>query len=167
MTQLPLQMRRELKRHFTEEIVEITPVRGGSISRAVRLKTAKRSYFLKWNDHGASDQFLAEAAGLEALRLAQRGATSPLLIPLPIGVSAGSAGLDSSAPPYLLMEWIETGRPDSQFDERLGDGLASLHRASAPQFGFDQHTYCGVTKQENRWRERWGEFYAERKLDLS
>ena len=164
MAQLPPAIQRQLERHLGEVIIKVRSVGGGSISQAVRLTTAQRSYFAKWNAQGSSDQFDCEARGLEALAYAQESAAYPLLIPRPLYVSTQDEHEEEGAPPLMLMEWIETGRVGADFDEQLGAGLANLHRVSAPRFGLDYHTYCGVTRQENAWRDRWEEFYAEQRL---
>ena len=105
----------------------------------------RASYFLKWNTHGAPDQFRQESVGLRALAQAQQDALQPLRIPRVIYTPSEAQSLEDNLPPCLLLEWIETGRPDTTFDVRLGAGLASLHRTSSREFGFTHHTYCGVS----------------------
>ena len=41
-----------------------------------------------------------------------------------------------------------------------------VHRGSADAFGFPSATYCGLTRQNNRWTGSWAEFYADRRLGL-
>ncbi len=129
-------------------------VGGGCIHQATRLDTTAGPFFAKWNDACAPDLFVAEAAGLEALR----GAGSELVVPRVIAASEPVGG----EPAFLILEYLEPGRdPD---DERLGRGLAALHRVTATSFGFERATYCGATRQDNRAGATWPEFYRERRL---
>lgn len=161
---LPSTIHRKFESLLNESIIETKRISGGSISHAMRINTNKTSYFLKWNTHGAPDQFRQEGIGLRALAQAQQDALQPLRIPRVIYVPSEAQSLEDNLPPFLVLEWIETGRPDTTFDERLGAGLASLHRMSSREFGFTQHTYCGVSKQDNRWRKRWEDFYAQQRI---
>lgn len=133
-----------------------TPVGGGCINEAARVETDAGTFFAKWNDHPIPDQFEREAEGLTAL--ADSGTS--LAIPRPIGARPPAGG----APALLVMEYLAPGRPGPDFDERLGVGLAELHRATAPRFGFAHDNYCGATPQPNGWMDDWIDFYRERRL---
>ena len=62
---------RDLGLQLGVEIHKVTPVSGGDINLAYRLKTAKSEFFLKANTEVfAEDMFAAEAAGLRLLRSA-------------------------------------------------------------------------------------------------
>jgi protein-ribulosamine 3-kinase len=128
-------------------------VSGGCIHEAARLVTTAGTFFAKWNAGCAADLFEREAEGLEALR----AAGSELVVPRV--VAAGAVGAE---PGYLVLELLDTGAaPD---DERLGRGLATVHRRSAEAFGFASVTYCGPTPQDNRPAPGWAEFYRDRRL---
>lgn len=43
----------------------------------------------------------------------------------------------------LVLEHLESGRRRPDFDERLGRGLAALHRFGAPGFGLDHDNFIG------------------------
>jgi fructosamine-3-kinase len=168
---LPDSIRSTLERYLGEPLIEVRSVRGGSISHAAQVSTPGGAYFVKWNTQGAPDQFLREFEGLEALRRAQLNTSHPLQVPRPLYCAPSSDVLEdhhthhTTIPtPFLLMEWIETDRVGARFDERLGQGLASLYRASAPQFGFIRHNYCGTTRQDNTWRDDWATFYTEQRI---
>ena len=45
-----------------------------------------------------------------------------------------------------------------------GVGLARLHRAGAPSFGLNHDNYLASLRQENKPANRWGTFYAERRI---
>lgn len=138
------------------EITAFEPRGGGCISSAASVKTSAGPFFVKWNAEAPADFFACEAAGLEALR----EAGSSLVIPRVVAVRAtGPAG-----PAFLVLEELETRAPGGDEEERLGRGLAELHRTTAPAFGFDSPSYCGSTRQPNDWCPSWPEFYAERRL---
>jgi fructosamine-3-kinase len=130
-------------------------VGGGCIHAAVRLATTRGDWFAKWNDDCAPDLFVAEAAGLRALR----AAGSSLRIPEVLAALPPS----DARPACIVMEYLPTrsGRGDSA---ALGRGLAEIHAREQPGFGFPLTTYCGPTPQDNRACDGWLEFYAERRL---
>lgn len=129
---------------------------GGCINHAARLDTSAGAYFLKWNAHPLADQFAREAEGLTAL--ADSG--SPLVVPRPVCHRPPAGGV----PGFLVTEYLPPGRRIADFDQRLGEGLAALHRATAPRFGFAHDNYCGLTPQPNGWLDDWLEFWRERRL---
>jgi len=65
---------------------------------------------------------------------------------------------------YLVLEYLAPGAGGDAADERLGRGLAALHRSSASRFGFPRTTYCGGTAQDNRPADDWPTFYRDRRL---
>src|SRR5688572_4128527 len=86
-----------------------SPVLGGDINRAFLLTHNKTKYFLKTNDAlRFPNMFVAESEGLKAL------SGSPFKIPevLKLGV------VDDKQ--YLLLEWIESGRPTRDFWKTFG-----------------------------------------------
>ena len=128
-------------------------VSGGCIADGQKLQFRDgRALFLK-SGRLPEGLFAAEAAGLEALH---RAATI-LRIPAPIAVG-------SKSEPYLLLEWIDSGRRGSAFAERLGEGLAEVHRSSADRYGFESDNFIGSTPQPNDWCDSWLEFFGERRL---
>lgn len=116
---------------------------------------------LKWLPDAPSGLFEAEAAGLTALR----DSGSPLVIPRVVTASWLTADVDGTEQPsFLVLEYLSAGPRVADFDERLGRGLAALHRTTRAQYGFTQPTYCGATLQPNPWADRWIEFYAVSRL---
>ncbi len=68
-------------------------------------------------------------------------------------------------PAFLIIEYLEPARPGAvPDDEKLGRGLATIHRTAAGRFGFESRTYCGLTPQDNRWRDSWVEFFRDQRL---
>lgn len=132
-------------------------VTGGSIHEARRLTTSEGEFFAKWSARGPADIFLREAEGLEALRAAASGIVVPRVI-----AASEPRGDD---PAFLITEYLApAGRGTVPDDEKLGRGLAAIHRTGAEKFGFDSPTYCGLTRQENRRRDSWVEFYRGQRL---
>ena len=138
-------------------VIDAAAVSGGCIHEARRLTTSEGDFFAKWSADGPPDIFIREAQGLEALR----SAASEIAIPRVIAARE-PAGKD---PAFLIIEYLETaGRGSVPDDEQLGRGLAAIHRVRAEKFGFDSPTYCGLTPQDNRWRESWIDFYRDQRL---
>lgn len=138
------------------DVYELQNATGGSINQAAVARTSLGLFFVKWNYSPIPDQFDREAEGLDALRTTG----TPLRIPRPIAWEQG----DSVEPGFLVLEYLERGRPVADFDERLGRGLALMHQATAPQFGFANDNYCGTTTQPNPWTDDWITFYGEHRL---
>jgi len=130
---------------------------GGDINDAFELELEDGArVFLKTNESAAPEMFPAEAAGLAFLR--EAGA---LRIPEVIAVSDASA----PGPAFLVLELLEPGRPAPGFDERLGQGLAQLHRFGAPSFGSSRDNFIGSLPQRNRAHASWADFYWRERLE--
>lgn len=144
-------------------ITSRAPLGGGSICQTERIETTAGSFVLKSLPTASSPSspsssssttiFEAEARGLVALR--ESG--TPLTIPTVVAWSAAT-------PAFLVIEYLAPARRVANFDDRLGEGLAEMHRATASRFGFDADNFCGATVQPNAWCDRWIEFYAVHRL---
>lgn len=142
------------------QLQRATPVGGGSICESFRIEDKDgTSYFLKLNavrHHPLPSAwlrtgFIAEAAGLSAI-----AATGTVRVPCP--VTQGCAdGLS-----YLALEHLDL-HPHGDA-KALGAQLATLHRNSAPAFGFAQDNFIGSTAQPNSWSQDWIGFWRERRL---
>ena len=99
--------------------------------------------------------FEAEAAGLEALRLADA-----VRVPraLSVGAQAGTA--------WLALEWIQSGALSRATDSLLGEQLARQHRSSQPAFGWNRNNTIGSTPQLNDWEDSWVAFFRDRRLQF-
>ena len=138
-------------------IEDTASVAGGCIHQARRLTTSEGEFFAKWSAECPEDIFLREAEALEALRLVG----SEIVIPRVVAASAPAAG----DPAFLILEYLKPAASgDRRDDERLGRGLALIHRSGSERFGFPSPTYCGSTRQDNRWCDSWLEFYRDRRL---
>lgn len=134
---------------IAERILSFKPVSGGSISSAYRLDSATRSYFLKVN-HGqtALKMFHAEQRGLQAIE-----DTGTIAVPHVHLVDS----VDGQA--FLLMDHVESKRPEASDYQRLGSALTQLHQTTQGDFGFTDDNFIGSLPQSNRTRGDWPEFY--------
>ncbi|MDX9882542.1 MAG: fructosamine kinase family protein [Prolixibacteraceae bacterium] len=132
------------------------PVGGGCINSALRLKCNAGDFFLKWNSSCPADMFLKEAAGLQEIHSV---GISYLRIPEIIWAKE-----TDELPGVLLMEYLQPSDGSSEQDEKLGLGLAMLHRKTAPGYGFYHDNYCGLTVQKNTWNTNWIEFFGQQRL---
>jgi len=138
------------------EVASVRGVAGGDINEAYEIALGDgRRLFAKANARSPRGMFAAEARGLAWL--AEAGA---LRIPQVVAVAAPEA-----ATQFPVLELVATDRPARDFDERLGRGLAALHRRGAPGFGLDHDNFVGSLPQENAAASSWPEFYRGRRLE--
>jgi len=134
-----------------------TAVGGGCVNHGARLDTPDGgAFFLKWNAGAPPGMFEAEAIGLRALR-----GSGGLRVPEPIAWGGGEG-----TPSWLLMEHVPPGRPAADHDERLGRGLAALHRSADPAagFGWPHANWIGALAQANRTEGSWSAFWREQRI---
>jgi fructosamine-3-kinase len=129
---------------------------GGDINDAfeVTLESGAR-VFVKTNARAPSSLFPAEAHGLEWLR--EAGA---LRLPRVLAVSAER----EEGPCFLVLELLSPAARERDFDERLGRGLAALHRAGSPRFGLERDNFIGSLPQRNRAHDEWSDFFWHERL---
>lgn len=153
---------REVEKSLSErlgepvKINEATETGGGCINNSQKIETSAGTFFLKWNKNCAADIFKREAESLEELYKAGNGS---ILVPKVICAKE----VDDS-PGFLLMEYLKPGNLSGS-DEKLGTGLASIHKYySSSGYGFYNNNYCGATLQDNSREDSWGVFFRERRL---
>ena len=132
-------------------------VGGGCINRAevVTLSDGRR-FFVKSNPNPRPGMFPCEAEGLAAL-----AAPGAIRVPRPIATGGEQPG----GVPWIVMEYIPTGRPGPDFSERFGRQFAALHRATVHnRCGFHRDNYLGATPQENAWSDDWVGFWRQRRF---
>jgi fructosamine-3-kinase len=135
-------------------------IAGGDINEAYEIGLADgRRLFAKTNRRSPRGMFAAEARGLAWLAGAQA-----LRVPAVIAASAEGTR-DGAGPQFLVLELVTSGAPAPDFDERLGRGLAALHRAGAPGFGLDHDNFIGRLAQDNTPAPAWAPFYRARRLE--
>ena len=134
---------------ITKEIISAKPVSGGSISSACLVDTEKGQYFLKVNSSASAlEMFQAEQAGLQAI-----AQTDTIAVPHVHLVDS----LEGQS--FLLMDYVESKRPDGSDYQRLGSQLARLHQCSHADFGFPADNFIGSLPQHNNPHTNWPEFY--------
>ena len=129
---------------------------GGDINLAHQVALADgRRLFVKTNERSPRGMFAAEARGLRWL-----GEAGALRIPQVVAVAAAD-----DAQQFLVLELVRTGPPARDFDEKLGRGLAALHRRGPPEFGLDHDNFIGSLPQANAAASSWPEFSRARRLE--
>ncbi len=137
-----------------ESVAESAAAHGGDIGVSARISLAGgRTCFAKRYPRAPARMAEAEAAGLAWLREADA-----LRIPEVVAVAREGEAL-------LVLEWIDEGRPAPDHDERLGRGLAHLHLAGAPAFGFESDNFIGSLPQSNARHTTWAGFYRAERLE--
>ncbi|MFT4203440.1 MAG: fructosamine kinase family protein [Chitinophagaceae bacterium] len=113
------------------------------------------SYFVKTAVGRPSDFFEKEADGLHMLAIA---AMRFLIVPRPLfwGEELGTQ--------YLVMEYIPMTEPTPNFFEKLGIGMAALHRNTNHFFGLQEDNYVGPDEQVNGKYENWVNFYTKNRV---
>lgn len=135
-------------------------VHGGDANDAYALFLSDgRRAFLKENSIANADFFRAEAEGVASI-----SATNTLRVP-----HIHAYGIDGNSS-FLLMEHIDSARTVKDFWEKLGVGLAMMHKADTEGFvdtglyGLDKDNYIGAGNQINTPKSSWLEFFSECRL---
>ncbi len=128
---------------------------GGCINHASKIETSAGNFFLKWNNNCAADIFLREAESLTELKKAAGD-----LITIPRVMASKKV---DELPGFLVLEFVESNFSHADH-EKLGRGLAMIHRFENRQFGFYSNNYCGDTLQLNSWKQNWTEFFRDNRL---
>jgi fructosamine-3-kinase len=129
------------------------PLGGGDISHTERIETTAGSFIVKSRAEAGAGFFRAEADGLAAIAASGTSLRIPRVL-----------AWQDEAPGFILLEDLGRGEPTRGFDERVGRGLAEVHRSRADRFGFSRDGFCGATAQPNPWCETWVDFYARERL---
>ena len=126
----------------------VRPVGGGCISDAGRVELAGgRTVFAKAAAGLPEGLLDVEAAGLRWL-----GEVPGVRVPEVL----------AATPEVLVLEWIEPGPRTAATGEALGRGLAALHRAGAPGFGWHRDGFIGTVPQRNTpLAGDWCTFWAD------
>lgn len=149
-------LRTSVERALGAVVEAMSVVRGGDVAASFRVDLADgRRVFAKTHPSPPPGFFTTEATGLSWLR--EPGVVA---VPEVIAVSDAAAG----SPAFLVLEWIQEGRPDAATDEHLGRALAALHDAGAPCFGREDRRTTGSRGLPNEPHATWAGFYAECRL---
>lgn len=145
------------------EVIETQFLSGGDINTAAQVFSSEGVFFVKWhhtnqpsiNPDGLElpDSFETEALGLDLLRQ-----TEVLTIPHVIGYG------QHSGKSYLILDYIDTGKPDHTYWETLGQSLAELHSHTQPKFGLHFDNYIGSLPQTNTLTANGYDFFFDHRL---
>ena len=146
-----------VERALDTRISSTRPLSGGDINEAYAARLDDgREVFVKTKADADPRMFSCEARGLAWL-------AQPRVITVPdvLAVSDETTG----GPHFLVLELIAPARRRSDFDERLGAGLAALHASGSDTFGLDQANFIATLEQDNAPCASWAEFYVSRRLE--
>ncbi|MER3435255.1 MAG: hypothetical protein C4288_18020 [Leptolyngbya sp. ERB_1_1] len=129
-------------------------VGGGCINQGYRVSDDSHAFFVKLNRADQLEMFEAEALGLQQMIEAQA-----IRVPKPICVDiAGSSA-------YIVLEWLELGRGNSQSWAEMGRNLARMHQyQKSTAFGWERSNTIGSTPQMNPWTSDWVEFFTQHRI---
>lgn len=148
------ELRAALGLQLGTEVLDATRLGGGDINDAFEVSLSDGAHiFVKTHPDPPPGMFGAEARGLRWL-----GEAQAIRLPQLIAVS-------DERPAYLALELLTPGPRRSDFDETLGQSLASLHAAGAPSFGLDHDNFIGRLAQSNSTTDDWASFYWESRLE--
>ena len=158
-----LLMTKELQQHLQQELSEVvkkeiviltvSQVYGGNSNQTYLAETNAGKFFIKTNDISFARIFQKEYDGLEILR--QR---SILKIPEPVHYNVFKNTL------YIVIDYLEKGKPTAQTWQQLGNGMAALHRQTGAQFGLQHDNFIGTLPQRNHPANTWAEFYTTQRI---
>ena len=139
-----------------QRVETMAVVRGGDVAASFRVELDDGSrLFAKTHPSAPPGFFTTEAASLAWLREAD-----PVPVPSVVAVSDGT----DASPAFLILEWIDEGRPIESTERSLGEGLAALHDAGAPSFGREDRRTTGSRGLPNDPQPDWPTFYATCRL---
>jgi fructosamine-3-kinase len=135
---------------LAQAVVATTPVAGGDICTATRVRLSDGTSALVKTRAGAPDDFFAaEARGLEWL-------AEPGVIDV--------AEVLAVEHDCLVLRWIEPARPSPESAAGLGRSLARLHASGAEMFGADRDGFIASLPLPNKTAPTWPEFFATRRV---
>ncbi len=151
------ELRHALEGVLDARVVSTRRLGGGDINEAFAVRLdAGAEVFVKTNAHADPRMFDREARGLRWLAEAEA-----LRVPRVVAVSDPAAG----GPSFLVLELVATRSRCADYDARLGQGLARLHRSGADGFGLSHDNFIGDLPQDNTPCETWPTFYVSRRLE--
>lgn len=136
--------------------LKLKSVSGGDINAAYQVVDAQhRTLFLKCNSRQRYPEMLAkEARALQFLR-----ETHTFRIPEVYGV------LEHEGEDILVLEFIASQSPQSDFHHQFGQKLAQLHQQGQPYFGWEEDNYIGSLVQRNEAKSTWSDFYGSQRIE--
>ncbi|KAJ5427777.1 hypothetical protein N7491_008219 [Penicillium cf. griseofulvum] len=134
--------------------------------------TEERRYFVKTSSNGksAEEMFQGESESLNAIAASVPGFCPQALARGPLDEPGTNPKTH-----FLATEFLDLGGKISRItgdETTLAHRLGKLHTTPAPpdpntgrrRFGFPVPTFCGDTKEPNRFCDSWAEFYTNERL---
>lgn len=148
-------LREHLEDRLQVKKLTTVSVGGGDINQAYLLHSEDGgAYFVKCNDDEcAVDMLEKEADALNVFAVHNE-------IKVPQVILSGNQGKYA----FLVLEYLESRAPTTQFWERFGQQLANFHHIKQDQFGWSYSNYIGTLHQSNDLHEGWPSFYAQERL---
>ena len=145
-------------------IAETDRLSGGDINKAYGLTLNTGAHiFMKANSKANADFFTAEAAGLSAIE-----ATG--VIKTPEILCTGTDDGEDVGYSFLLLKFIKSAKPRTDYWETFARDLAALHKADTKifeisgKFGFFQNNFIGARTQNNTPSDSWISFFRDNRL---
>jgi protein-ribulosamine 3-kinase len=157
-------MKKEMLDHIQEilgkhagremRIARCVPLGGGSINAAYKLSAGNRDFFIKHNDSKKfPGMFDRESRGLSLL-------ASTRTLRVPEFIASGTFGTQD----FLILEFLDRGKPVADFWKDFGTQLAALHAHTQTDFGLDHDNYIGSLPQVNAMKKDFITFFIENRL---
>ena len=148
-------MRKEFINHLEKkldlEILDFSPLHGGCINQAFKMKTISRNYFIKINSD--LDLFVSEEKGLVTLK-----STNTFFIPEVVTYNRFEDTY------YLIIEFVESSHPKNDFWQLFGQKLSELHRNTKDTFGLEYNNYIGSLPQNNTLNSDGIDFFINSRI---
>lgn len=143
-----------LEKKLKQKITGTTPLSGGCISSAYKLKlNNKQELFLKHNPSVSDKMFIAEAHGLQELKK-----SGVIRVPEVIMYHDD----------FILLEFIQQGNKSNNFFRDFGISFALMHKYSSENYGFYENNFIGSNEQINipvgSEKENWSSFYFNKRI---
>ncbi|MBX5439670.1 MAG: fructosamine kinase family protein [Thermoflavifilum sp.] len=135
-------------------LLELERLSGGDIHQAYRLSTTAGHFFLKTNTAPQAIQMFA--CEYRALKKIEQ--THTIRVPQPLVFYQGNGRA------YLVMEFLEKGKPVASFWDKFAEQLAALHQTVHEQYGFEEDNFIGLLPQPNPWLSHWPDFFATARI---
>lgn len=143
-----------LEKETGQSFSGIQPVSGGDISDAYRLSGVSGDFFFKVNRRPDAERMF----GVEAKSLQLLGRSGVIRTPTVVWTGALEEGAG------LLLEFMESKRPNPADLFNFGQALARMHQQSGSEFGWHQDNFIGPLDQSNRAHPDWPAFYGRERL---
>lgn len=152
---IPSALREKLNTVLPAPMVSGSAVSGGSINRAAKIVLEDRTTcFVKWNATADPEMFEKEKRGLQLL------ASAGTSLRIPHVLATGKVNRTG----FLVQEYVEEGRGQSQSASQFGEALADLHQHHADHHGLNYDNFIGRLPQSNERHDNWIDFFIEERL---